>query len=107
LDYLEAHPNEAMAIMERTTGGGLEGSDFAKTLEVIRFYDRAANEAYFGAPQDPGPIYQTAQQAIDVFSNLDGLKLAPADIVIHGILDEWRGRPRPLDRWLRPESSAR
>jgi NitT/TauT family transport system substrate-binding protein len=90
LDSIEAHPDEAMAIMERTTGGGLEGSDFAKTLGAIRFYDREANEAYFGTPQDPGPMYRTAQQAIDVFSKLGALKfeLSPADVVLHGILDE-------------------
>jgi NitT/TauT family transport system substrate-binding protein len=90
LDYLETHPDEAMAIMARTTGGGLEGPEFAKTLEVIRFYDRAANEAYFGTPENPGPMYETAQQAIDVFSNLGVLEfdLAPSDLVIHGILDE-------------------
>lgn len=90
LDYLDAHPDEAMAIMAEATGGGLEGPEFAKTLEVIRFYDRAANEAYFGTPENPGPMYETAQQAIDVFSNLGVLKfdLSPSDLVIHGILDE-------------------
>ena len=90
LDYLEAHPDEAMAIMARTTGGGLEGAEFAKTLEVIRFYDREANRAYFGTPDSPGPMYETAQQAIDVFSNLGVLEfdLSPSDLVIHGILDE-------------------
>jgi NitT/TauT family transport system substrate-binding protein len=90
LDYIEAHPDQAMAIMARTTGGGLEDAAFAETLEVIRFYDRAANEAYFGTPQNPGPMYQTAQHAIDVFSSLGVLEfdLSPSDIVIHGILDE-------------------
>lgn len=90
LDYLEAHPDEAIEIMARTTGGGLEGPAFAKTLEVIRFYDREANRAYFGTPENPGPMYETAQQAIDVFSGLGVLKfnLSPSDLVIQGILDE-------------------
>ncbi len=90
LDYLQAHPDEAMAIMARTTGGGLEGPEFAKTLEVIRYYDKQANKTYFGTPASPGPIYETAQRAIEVFSSLGILKfdLSPSDIVIHGILDE-------------------
>lgn len=89
LDYLKAHPEEAMEIMARTTGGGLERAEFAEAVEVIR-YDREANAAYFGTPEKPGPMYETAQQAIDVFSDLGVLKfdLSPSDLVIHGILDE-------------------
>jgi NitT/TauT family transport system substrate-binding protein len=90
LDYIEDHPDEGRAIMAQSVGGGLDEDAFDKTLKGLRFYDREANEAYFGRPDQPGPIYEAAQQAIDVYSNLGALsfKLSPTDLVIHGILDE-------------------
>ena len=38
----------------------------------------------------PGPIYQTMQHAIEVWTELGLLKtqLMPADVIAHGILDE-------------------
>jgi NitT/TauT family transport system substrate-binding protein len=91
VEYVEAHPDEAMPIMARHMGGGLDDPEaFAKTLETIRFFDRDGHRAYFGTPENPGPIYQAAQHAIDVYSDLGVLtfKLSPSDLVIHGILDE-------------------
>lgn len=90
LGYIEAHPDEAMGIMARDVGGGLDDDAFAKTLGGLRFYDREMNRAYFGTPESPGPIYETAQHAIDVFSDLGVLtfEMEPAGMVIHGILDE-------------------
>ena len=48
------------------------------------------NREYFGTPDEPGPIYQTMQHAIDVWSELGVLKVkvTPADVIAHGILDE-------------------
>jgi NitT/TauT family transport system substrate-binding protein len=90
LDYIEAYPDEGRVIMAQAVGGGLDEDAFDKTLQGLRFYHREANQAYFGRPDDPGPIYEAAQQAIDVYWNLGALsfKLSPADLVIHGILDE-------------------
>lgn len=90
LDHIKDHPDEGRAIMAQTIGGGLDEDAFDKTLEGLRFYDRAANRAFFGTTDEPGPIYQVAQQAIDVYSKLGVLtfQLSPADLVIHGILDE-------------------
>jgi hypothetical protein len=56
----------------------------------VSLYDAEANRAFFGAPEQPGPIYQTLQLAIDVLSDTGQLKteLTPADVIIHGIFDE-------------------
>ena len=89
--YVEAHPDEANAIMARHLGGGLEDpAVFAETLRGVGFYDAERNREYFGTPDHPGPIYETMQEAIDVWSSIGMLKMqvSPADVIAHGILDE-------------------
>jgi len=92
VDYYDAHPEEAIAIMARYVGGWLEDpAVFAQTLEGVRFYDRERNKAYFGtAEQQPGAVYDTAQKAIDVWPSLGRLEaeISPADIIGHGVWDE-------------------
>jgi NitT/TauT family transport system substrate-binding protein len=91
VQYVEAHPDEANAIMARNMGDWLEDpAVFAEMLRGIALYDGADNRDYFGTPDEPGPIYQTMQHAIDVWSELGVLKveLTPADVIAHGILDE-------------------
>ncbi len=88
--YAEAHPGEADAIMARKMGGWLEDPVvFAKTLEGDKFYDADRNRKYFGTKDQPGQAYQTMQYAIDIWSDLGALKvkLAPAELIGHGILD--------------------
>jgi NitT/TauT family transport system substrate-binding protein len=89
--YVETHPDEANEIMARHLGGGLDDpAAFAETLKGVRLYDAAANRAFFGTPDQPGPIYQTVQMTIDALSEAGRLKteLPPADLIIHGIFDE-------------------
>ncbi len=89
--YVEAHPDEANEIMARHVGGGLDGpAAFAETLKGVSLYDAEANRAFFGTPEQPGPIYETMQLAIDVLSDAGQLKteLTPADVIAHGILGE-------------------
>jgi NitT/TauT family transport system substrate-binding protein len=88
--YVEAHPNEANEIMARHLGGGLGPAVFAQTLKGVGFYDAERNREYFGTPDQPGPIYATMQQAIDVWSSIGMLKMQvwPADVIRHGIWDE-------------------
>ena len=91
VDYYDAHPEEAIEIMSRHVGGWLEEpAAFAETLEGVRLYGRERSEAYLGTPQNPGPIYQTAQKAIDVWSGIGRLKtdISPADMIGHGIWDQ-------------------
>jgi NitT/TauT family transport system substrate-binding protein len=89
--YVEAHPEEANRIMAKNVGGWLEDpAVFAETLEGIRFYDAERNREYFGTPENPGQVYDTAQKAIDVWSSLGLVEtdLTPADVIAHGIWDE-------------------
>ena len=89
--YVEAHPEEANRIMAKNVGGWLEDpAVFAETLEGIRFYDAERNREYFGTPENPGQVYDTAQKAIDVWSSLGLLEtdLTPADVIAHGVWDE-------------------
>jgi NitT/TauT family transport system substrate-binding protein len=88
LDYVEAHPDEANAIMARNVGGWLEDpAVFAETLKGVRFYDSERNREYFGTPERPGQIYQSAQHGIDVWSSLGALDvpLTPADVIRHDL----------------------
>jgi NitT/TauT family transport system substrate-binding protein len=89
--YVEAHPDEANEIMARHVGGGLDDpAAFAQTLEGVSLYDAEANRAFFGTPEQPGPIYETMQLAIEVLADAGQLKtaLTPADVIAHGIFNE-------------------
>jgi NitT/TauT family transport system substrate-binding protein len=89
--YVEAHPDEANAIMARHLGGGLnDPAVFAETLKGVGLYDAERNREYFGTLDAPGPIYTTMQQAIDVWSGVGMLKMqvSPADVIRHGIWDK-------------------
>lgn len=89
--YFEANPDEAIQIMARHVGGWLEDpAVFAETLKSVRFFDAESNREYFGTPEHPGQIYQTARYAIDLWSSVGMLKapLSPAEIIAHGIWDE-------------------
>jgi NitT/TauT family transport system substrate-binding protein len=89
--YYEANPDEAIQMMARHVGGWLEDpAVFAETLKGVRFFDAESNREYFGTPEHPGQIYQTARYAIDLWSSVGMLKapLSPAEIIAHGIWDE-------------------
>ena len=89
--YVEEHPDEANRIMARHVGGWLEDPGvFAETLNGVRFYDSARNREYFGTPERPGQIYQTAQYGIEIWSSLGALdfELTPADVIRHDLWTE-------------------
>jgi NitT/TauT family transport system substrate-binding protein len=89
--YANAHLDEATQIMARNVGGWLEDpAVFAETLKGVRLYDAERNRAYFGTPDRPGQIYETAQYGIEVWSSLGvlGAPLSPADVIRHGIWNE-------------------
>jgi NitT/TauT family transport system substrate-binding protein len=89
--YVAAHPDEANEIMARNMGDWLEDpAVFAEMLRGVAFYGVEENRKYFGTPDDPGPIYQTMQYAIDIWTEhgLLDFELSPADVILHGIWDE-------------------
>jgi NitT/TauT family transport system substrate-binding protein len=91
VDFVRDHPDEANEIMARSVGGWLEEpAVFAETMKGVRFYGKQRNREYFGTPENPGQIYDTAQKIIDVWSSLGVLKarVTPADFIAHGIWEE-------------------
>jgi NitT/TauT family transport system substrate-binding protein len=91
--YIEANPEEANAIMARSLGGWLQDPAlFADLVKGVRFYDLDANQAFFGTSEQPGPIYDSMQLALDALAEAGQLKteLTPMDVIGHHIVGEQR-----------------
>lgn len=89
--FYEQHPDEAIPIMAKGVGGWLKDpKDFKDTLSGIKFYDAAANKAFFGTPANPGPLAQTVQQAIGIWGGYGKLqvKVTPADLISYGYVNQ-------------------
>ena len=89
--YYEAHPDESIAIMAKGVGGWLKNpKDFKETLPGIKFYDAAANKAFFGTAAKPGPLSDTVQQAIDIWSSHGKLQVKPTpqDLINYTYVNE-------------------
>ena len=77
--------------MARHLGGGRDDpAAFAESLKGVALYNAEAHRVFFGTPEQPGPIYESMQLAIDVLADAGQLKteLTPADVIAHGILGE-------------------
>lgn len=91
IDYVDEHLDEAVEIMASAIGGAHRDPEvFSQTLQKIQFYDEERNIAYFGTPDDPGPVYETAQTAIDVWRSTGVLdfEMKPADMIAHDLWDD-------------------
>jgi NitT/TauT family transport system substrate-binding protein len=89
--FYEAHPDEAIVIMAKGVGGWLKNpKDFKETLGGIKFYDSAANKAFFGTKAQPGPLANTVQKAIDIWSSRGKLqvKVTPADLIDYSYVNQ-------------------
>ena len=89
--YYEAHPDESIAIMAKGVGGWLKNpKDFKETLPGIKFYDAAANKAFFGTAAAPGPLANTVQAAIDIWSSHGKLQVKPtaSDLINYSYVNE-------------------
>jgi NitT/TauT family transport system substrate-binding protein len=88
--YARAQPEEALEIMRRGLGSDEDPAGFAAMFEAIVILDGKGNREFFGTADQPGPIYDTMQEAIDVLSEMGELKMAltPADVIAHGVWDE-------------------
>jgi NitT/TauT family transport system substrate-binding protein len=89
--FYEEHPDEAVEIMAKGVGGWLkEPKEFKATLSGIKFYNAAANKAFFGTAAKPGPLSNTIQQAIDIWSshNKIQVKTTPADLIKYNYVDQ-------------------
>ncbi len=91
VDFANSHPDEANAIMAKGVGGWLKKPEvFAETRTGIRFYDEAANRAYFGTPDKPGAITKTISDAVDLWYSLGKMKLRPnpTDLITFDIVNQ-------------------
>lgn len=82
--YARANPQDANVIMAKGVGGWLKDPKvFGETLEGIKFYGADDNKKFFGTKDKPGPLKQTLQEAIDVWSSHGKLqvKVKPDDVI--------------------------
>ena len=89
--YYEAHPDESIEIMAKGVGGWLKDpKEFKATLSGIKFYDEAANKAFFGTKEKPGPLANTVQAAIDIWSSHGKLQVkpTPADVINYNFVNQ-------------------
>ena len=84
VDFAKSNPDEANAIMAKGVGGWLKDPKvFAETTTGISFYDKSANEAFFGKPGRLGGLKTTLQNALDIWSGFGKLqvKATPEELV--------------------------
>jgi NitT/TauT family transport system substrate-binding protein len=65
IDYWKAHPDEADAIM--APHFQLDPKKYAAILSGARFCDLARNREFFGTADKPGPIFDVAKRASDIW----------------------------------------
>ncbi len=82
--FYHDHPDEAVVIMAKGVGGWLKDpKDFQDTMTGIKLYGEAENKAFFGTEAKPGPLRQTVEQAIKVWSERGKVqvKVTPEDLI--------------------------
>jgi len=65
IDYWKAHPDEANAIM--APHFQVDAGKYAAILSGARFSDLARNQQYFGSEKAPGPIFDVARRASEIW----------------------------------------
>jgi NitT/TauT family transport system substrate-binding protein len=84
VSYVLEQPSEANEIMARGLGGPFKDlALFAETMQTVRLYGAEDARAMFGTAQQPGPIYATLTEAIDIWTSLGraSIRVAPEDIM--------------------------
>jgi len=78
LKYMETNPDDAFAIIGQVAG---EDPDTVRNEmeSEITFYDREGNKEFFGTTENPGPIFDLAEQANTIWLDA-GLITQSADI---------------------------
>ena len=70
--------------MARNFGGWLKNlSAIAEAIQTVRYYGTEDSRVMFGTAAQPGPIYATLQEAIDIWTSLGRVKIkvTPEDIM--------------------------
>jgi NitT/TauT family transport system substrate-binding protein len=82
--FVGTHPTEATEIMARGLGGWLKDlTVFAETMQTVRYYGAEDSRMLFGTANQPGPLYATLKEAIDIWTSLGrvSIKVKPEDIL--------------------------
>jgi len=81
IDYWKAHPEEADAIM--APHFQLDQKKYAAILGGARFCDQTRNRDFFGNSQTPGPIFEVAARASEIWKDAGVIKepVAPASVI--------------------------
>ena len=84
--FVETNPDEADAIMAKGVGGWLEDPKvFRETRGGIKFYGAEGNKEFFGTADNPGPLRDTVQYALDFWKSIGRMKSEPeaASTIVH------------------------
>jgi NitT/TauT family transport system substrate-binding protein len=82
--FVTANPTEATEMMARGLGGWFKDLKvFAETMQTVRYYGAEDSRAMFGTANQPGPLYATVKEAIDIWTSLGRVntKVRPEDIL--------------------------
>ena len=77
--------------MSKGVGGWLaDPNEFKATVTGIEYLDMTRNREMFGSADQPGQLYKTLGDAIEIWSSfgkvqVDGLK--PADVIDHNFIN--------------------
>jgi NitT/TauT family transport system substrate-binding protein len=87
--YVRAEPEEALEIMRRSLGWDEDPAAFAAMFDRFEWLDGESNRRIFGTADQPGPIYETTREGLEILSEMGELKmeLSPADVIAHGVWD--------------------
>ncbi|HEY8371006.1 MAG TPA: ABC transporter substrate-binding protein [Thermodesulfobacteriota bacterium] len=76
--YWKERPDDANAKMSAALGSWLKDPKvFAETLTGIRYYTLADNQRFFGTPERPGAILDTARNSVEIWGELGKLPGKP------------------------------
>jgi NitT/TauT family transport system substrate-binding protein len=85
IDYWKEHSEEANAVM--APHFQVDAKKYGAILEGVRFCDRPRNREFFGTAETPGPIFDVARRASDIWLEAGIIKAAvPAAKIINAQL---------------------
>jgi NitT/TauT family transport system substrate-binding protein len=82
--FVATNPTEATEIMAGGLGGWLKDLKvFAETMQTVRYYGAEDSRVLFGTAKQPGPLYATVKEAIDIWTSLGrvNIRVRPEDIL--------------------------
>lgn len=91
IEYMDAHPEKANAIMAKGVGGYLsDPAEFAAAKSGVKFYNKVDNIAYMGVTGKPGEIADVISLGNEIWMDLGRMKAGVSydDIVDSGFLDQ-------------------